>query len=66
MTGRRLEEPAAATDTLNAARRRRYEALSRRLSLPGHPSTSSRQRTVRWFVAALLLDEPERSSRTIL
>ena len=38
MTGRRLEEPAAAGHTLNAGRRRRYGALSTAVAA-GHPST---------------------------
>ena len=91
-----LEELAAATDALNTARRRRYEAISGALAAghPQHvvaaaagmsPSALSRMirqdtarppdrrllpglrtgkvegRTVRWFVAALPLDEPGRS-----
>ena len=36
MTERHLEELTAATDALNAARRRRYEALSAALAA-GHP-----------------------------
>ena len=36
MTERHLEELAAATDALNAARRRRYDAISAALAA-GHP-----------------------------
>ena len=93
MTDPHLEELAAATETLDTARRRRYEALSAALGAgyPQHvvataagmsPASLSRMirqdtarppdrrllpglrtgevdgRAVRWFVAALPLDEP--------
>ena len=93
MTDPYIEELAAATEALDTARRRRYEALSAALAaghlqrvvaaaagmsppalsrmirqdtarspdrrlLPGLRTGEVDGRTVRWFVAALPLDEP--------